>query len=415
MSNLSEERADMASADIDFYSDDPVEDSHTPVKRNSSTFLAFLLLLVGGTYLVQTTLAANVSLNTGSFVEFGQGITTTTACSGATDLTITSSSSFTNSSGTGAFHLSSVTVSNVPISCHGVDFVINAYDGTNSTPLALFNSTSTDVVVYDNAGTFELGAGMESGVNIASGSGTFTATFTTPASLSSNVFKLTIQSRPHVPASTPIYEIGQVGPGGGFVYYVDDDGFDCGSSFTSTGSPTGQKCHYLEVAPSDWNTGTDPQKAWAVTPHDSADVSGVTSDAVAYNNGFGVGLGYKNSIAIVAQNDIYDESTNNYAAGAARAYAGGSRRDWYLPTTAELNLLCQWAGGIPPSVTNVCSGGTINSATYGASTAGFVSGIYWSSSARSASSAYDQFFSAGQQRNRNKNYYFNYVRPVRSF
>jgi len=60
----------------------------------------------------------------------------------------------------------------------------------------------------------------------------------------------------------------------------------------------------------------------------------ITNDSLAYNNASGIGLGYKNSLAIVAQGN--DTTT---AAGAARAYSGGSQSDWYLPSTAELNLL----------------------------------------------------------------------------
>ena len=101
--------------------------------------------------MVQTTLAANISLNTGSPLEFGQGISATTACSGATNLTITPNSTFVNSSGAGAHYFSSVTVSNIPSNCQGFDFTINAYNNSSSTPLALFNSTSTSAVVYNNS------------------------------------------------------------------------------------------------------------------------------------------------------------------------------------------------------------------------------------------------------------------------
>ena len=139
------------------YFDDPVEDSGRTLKKKFSSILAFLLLLVGGTYLVQTTLAANIALNSGSPIQFGQGVTATTACSGATNLTITPNSSFVNASGAGAHYFSSVTVSNIPSDCYGDDFTLNAYGNSSNTPLALFNSTSTNAVVYNNSGTFQRG------------------------------------------------------------------------------------------------------------------------------------------------------------------------------------------------------------------------------------------------------------------
>jgi hypothetical protein len=209
--------------------------------------------------------------------------------------------------------------------------------------------------------------------------------------------------------------VGQTGPGGGLIYYVDNvTGFSCGATYTSTGSPTGDLCHYLEVAPSGWNSGADPTKIWAVAAQQSNDVSGLTNDVPSvYNNALGIGLGYKNSIAIVNQgNDL------TTAAGSARAYLGGSLNDWYLPTSAELNLLCQWNHGVAPNVTTRCTGGTgVNSATYGATSAGIESNRYWSSSENLSNSAWMQHLDntfTGDQVTQNKVNSF-YVRPIRAF
>jgi hypothetical protein len=178
--------------------------------------------------------------------------------------------------------------------------------------------------------------------------------------------------------------VGNTGPGGGFVYYVDSTGFSCGEDYTTSGSPTGGLCRYLEVAPSGWNnTANDPALLWAVTSKQNVDVYGIANDSAAYNNALGIGLGYKNSRLIVAQGN--DTTT---AAGAARAYGGGSKNDWYLPSAAELNLLFQWNVGIAPSVTTECVGGSLNSATYGAQTSGLSGNNYWSSSEYSSTHAW---------------------------
>lgn len=179
------------------YHDDPVDLDQISVKKKLSPLIAFLLLLVGGSFFVQTTLASNISLNAGDPIQFGQGITQTVACSGLTNLTITPNSTFTNVSGSGAHYLSSVTVTNIPANCYGKDFTINAYGNTNNSPLAIFNSTSTSAVVYNNAGTFQLGVGS-TGMNISSGTGTFTVTFVSPVATSASVFKITLQSSAHV-------------------------------------------------------------------------------------------------------------------------------------------------------------------------------------------------------------------------
>ena len=174
----------------DFYHDDPIEPVGSTRKRTSA-LAALVLFAVGGFYL-QSTLAASLSINSRSGTEFGQSVSQTVACSGETSLTLTPRSSFVNGS-PGVHYLQSVTVSNVPTSCYGVDFTINAYDDSSSTPLALFNSTSTNAVVYNNNGTFQKGIGS-TGLTVSSGSGTFTITFTDPVAQSSSVFKLTIRS-----------------------------------------------------------------------------------------------------------------------------------------------------------------------------------------------------------------------------
>jgi len=187
------------------------------------------------------------------------------------------------------------------------------------------------------------------------------------------------------------------------VFYVQAAGgtFACGATLAST-------CKYLEAAPKTWSGGSaDPTKLWAVSAYQSTDVTAITDDSSAYNNASGIGLGYKNSLAIVAQGN-----GTTTAAGAARAYAGGSQSDWYLPTTAELNLLCQWARNVAQSVTTRCAGGTLNTGT-GAS-GGFSADRYWSSSESDASLAWGQRFSSGNQGSYAKDATF-YVRPVRAF
>lgn len=127
---------------------------------------------------MQVTLAGNISLNTKSSTEFGQGFTATTACSGENPITVTPASSFSNASASsGVFYLSSVKVSDIPSTCQGDDFTINAYGNTSSTPLPLFNSISTNAVVFNNLGTYELGVGTLAGTSITSGTGTFTIIF----------------------------------------------------------------------------------------------------------------------------------------------------------------------------------------------------------------------------------------------
>ena len=206
--------------------------------------------------------------------------------------------------------------------------------------------------------------------------------------------------------------VGDRGPGSGIVYYVNNAGFSCGSGFTETVSPTGGKCHYLEVAPSAWRPGDGSEEGgipWAVTDNQNVDVSGIANDSFEYFSALGIGLGYKNSDLIVAQGN--DTTT---AAGAARAYTNNSKSDWYLPTTAEINLLCQWNHGVTQDVTSQCTGGTFN-AGIGASASGLITGNYWSSSEEGSGSVWVQFFFNGTTSSPDKVVGICQVRPVRAF
>jgi len=254
--------------------------------------------------------------------------------------------------------------------------------------------------------SFSTSTGALSGTPTSVASATaYTITATNASGSATRTFTLTV--------TAVVYNIGDTGPGGGKIFYYSSAGFNCGTGWTNTGSPTGGLCNYLEVAPNTWSGGSaDPTKIWAVSAYQSTDVTGITNEGGANNASAAIGLGYKNSLAIVAQGDGTNVSTTT-AAGAARAYSGGSKTDWYLPTTAELNLLCQWARNVTQNVTTPCTGGTLNTGT-GAS-GGFVAYNYWSSSETNATDAWNQSFNNGNQSDDGKDDTAPLVRPVRAF
>jgi hypothetical protein len=270
-------------------------------------------------------------------------------------------------------------------------------------------SSGGTVASYSLTGTLPAGLSFSTTTGRITGTPTVTQTATTYTITATNTsgsttatFTLTVV---RTCANGGECIVGNTGPGGGIVFYVQADGgtFNCGVAFTST-------CKYLEVAPSGWNTGADPSKLWAVAGNQSSDIATITNvdTAANNNNASGIGLGYKNSLAIVNQGN--DTTT---AAGAARAYGGGSKSDWYLPTAAELNLLCQWARNVTQSVTTACTGGTLNTGT-GASGGFSPVTPYWSSSEVGTVGAWGQFFNDGVQTGETKDRRL-LVRPVRAF
>jgi hypothetical protein len=150
---------------------------------------------------VGSTLAANITINSSSNLEFGQGLTQTAACSGGYSIDMTPTSSFVNASGAGSFYLTGIKFSNTGLAtCAGKTFTIKAWDNTASSS-ALYFATANGVgynqatfVYSSTALSYSLGitAGVTSGQNaatiaIAPGNGTGIAT-------SGAISKLTIES-----------------------------------------------------------------------------------------------------------------------------------------------------------------------------------------------------------------------------
>ena len=388
----------------DFYHDDPIEEiSHSKLR---STFLTTGVLILGSIFFFQSTLASNISLSSGRGIEFGQSISQTVACSGQNSLTLTPGSTFINGSdAAGSHYLKTITVSNIPTSCRGADFTVRAYGDSASSPLSLFNVNMGTVTIetIDTPGTsndsgiaWAGAAGMS--VSASATGDAFTVTFTTPAALSSDVAKITLES------SKPYY-FGGPGPGGGTVFYVSTTGFNCGPTFTA-------RCKYLEAARNLWfGGGAEPLRKWANSTYQSTTVDNASSPETA--TATAIGWGYRNTRAIILQGNS-DASTS--AAALADSYTvtvrGVAVDDWYLPSQDELNQVCKWQRGRPwTSDADFCGGGVNNT---GPGASGFTDDYYWSSSEYSSSIAWLHNFATTSQVPGAKGGNF-LIRPIRAF
>jgi hypothetical protein len=177
-------------------------------------------------------------------------------------------------------------------------------------------------------------------------------------------------------------KVGNTGPGGGIVFY------DAGSE-QSWG-------RYLEFAPNDWSgNAVDPKAVWC----NVVDIPVVARPTE-------IGKGKTNTDSMLA-------SCNSGAAAVAREYRGGAKDDWSLPSRDELNELCKF-------VNNQATGNSKTECIRSdySMRKGFVNdsygGYYWSSSDGLKSGAWRQIFANGIQ-DSGKQYYFNYVRPIRAF
>lgn len=191
--------------------------------------------------------------------------------------------------------------------------------------------------------------------------------------------------------------VGDIGPGGGTIFYVSSSNFNCG--------PLGYNlCQYLEVAPNTWSGGSaDPTASWSDIGYQSSDITSIPNLSNAAGESKGIGKGYIFSKAQVAQGN-----SSSSAVGYARSYSGGGLSDWYLPTITELNQLCKWShGNAWVSDETLCSGSTITNG-------GFSAARYWSSTEIGATSAWRQDFGDATQWAASKDLSLS-VRPIRAF
>ena len=157
------------------------------------------MALFAGVTTLGSTLAATVTIGS-SPITFGQGITQAVACD--SEITVTPATEFVNASGAGSFRLKTVTIgglnnsatdSGTGVGCGGKNLIIRAYDGTNSTPLTLWSSsTGITAAVNSTIGNTTANAG----VTVTSPSAnTLLFTIGTPTVSAADIFKFTVEQQ----------------------------------------------------------------------------------------------------------------------------------------------------------------------------------------------------------------------------
>jgi Protein of unknown function (DUF1566) len=166
--------------------------------------------------------------------------------------------------------------------------------------------------------------------------------------------------------------IGDTGPGGGIVFYVQ--------------APTvSAPWKYMEVAPNTWSAGTvSPTIAWS--SNTSVFVPNLlTGNTSTVQTSTAIGSGYANTQKMLRGGTFG-------AAQAVTSYNGGGKSNWHLPSKDELAQLYSKSEIVE----------------------GFLDEGHWSSSEYTAGNAWGQMFNNGAQGNYGKtNPYC--VRPVRAF
>ncbi|MCL2444301.1 MAG: DUF1566 domain-containing protein, partial [Treponema sp.] len=178
--------------------------------------------------------------------------------------------------------------------------------------------------------------------------------------------------------------IGDVGPGGGKIFYIDPSGFTVTSTTTTFATYT---AYYLEVAPANAVGGIGEQTTMRWSTQSLWPFPDVTG------TGLGIGSGWNNTALIIAaERAAYPSNTYIYAALACANYsAAPGYIDWFLPSRDELNQLYLRRRDV-----------------------GIGLDAFWSSSQDNSLNAWSQFFGDGSQNGGFKLYDL-YVRAIRAF
>ena len=359
------------------YHDDPIVVEKRDHNRLVRGFGAFVILIVSASYYLSTSIGGRITLNSGANpIIFGQGSVATPACTEGESLEVSGFS--TPSQDSSGFKLSSIVVKNVPETCNYKDLIISVYDDSSNTPLTLRTSNDPKIYIYKSVtetfqrGKYALGYSLDT---ISKSS--FKITFDTPITSSENIKKVVVESADHqewLCQDGGDCRIGDTGPGGGTIFYVKSEGFNCGSSFTSTGSPTGGQCNFLEIAPPSFLapvykpriiSNMNPVRVLTV-PYEQ--IGGIANWSGQVSSSIGGGLRNTNYIISLNGNTNSNLSCTTisdcgYAHNITRLYTSNEFSDWYLPTVGEATQLCKWIyGQAYVSDTQACANsGTINS------------------------------------------------------
>jgi hypothetical protein len=301
------------------------EPKRTGEKKTLSIILGIGAL--AGSLAIGSTLAANIALNSGGNVEFGQGVAQTVACDDD-GITLTPYSTFYNDSQDADFYFSSLEIAGVSDNCSGVTFKVRAYMNGNDNPLfwpADPNGDSFEFGFIVNGDWTQVDSCMLLNSQVTGGNPNnnsvlidWTNCVPENAEFAGSIDRITIESSVNPNSGVFPLQVGDVGPAGGIIFYVSDNGFNCGEALMS-------RCNYLEVAPlSGADAWIDAEYPWSATTN--VGINSTTTE---------IGSGFKNTLAMLEQNNAPSN-----AATVSRGYQGPEGYDdWFLPSKDELYQL----------------------------------------------------------------------------
>ena len=118
-------------------------------KKKSSNKPLLAVVGIAAIAVLGSTLAANISLNSGANVEFGQGVAQTSSCDPTNGITVNPSATYQNvQNAAGSFKFGTIAFTGIAVACADKVFTIKAYDNSSSTPLTLNSVDGTAAFDY---------------------------------------------------------------------------------------------------------------------------------------------------------------------------------------------------------------------------------------------------------------------------
>ncbi|MBI9106197.1 MAG: fibronectin type III domain-containing protein [Spirochaetales bacterium] len=228
----------------------------------------------------------------------------------------------------------------------GVKVLSISFNKTTGIFLPESSETLTVTITPENAtqpgltwGTDDSNIATVSTATITGGTSTGTTTITATALDGCGAYK-------QFSATNKLFVKNTQGPAGGILFY------DKGSYLDGW--------RYLEAAPVSWSDPFDYPAPWII--------GGATQTTLNGNTLTALGTGLNNSNAIIAQT-----GHTGSAAAVCRAYTGGDKTDWYLPSIEEIHQMYLENAYIE------------------------LAGVYWSSSEADANNAWTKTIFSGYQ------------------
>jgi hypothetical protein len=184
-------------------------------------------------------------------------------------------------------------------------------------------STGAPITSYSVVGTLPTGLSFDTSTGRTTGTPTETRTATTYTIIGASASGETATATYRLRVTG---DIGDTGPGGGKIFYYFANGFNCGPNFNATGSPTGGKCRWLEVAPVSWWGGvTETTTVWA---NADTGIAGISNEV-------DVGVGRSQTRQIIASPE-YPFTAAQLASNYSPNIDGQVINDWYLGSQREM-------------------------------------------------------------------------------